>query len=126
MLPYKPQGLYLNYHFIDKEFICRHCRYTLVHPELIRKLEALRRVAGRPVFITSGYRCGAYQKIVNPGVYPSPHMFGMAADITIPPYSVDQVYELAKKVGFDGIGRYYDQNFVHVDVRGYHAEWVQK
>jgi len=99
---------------------------VMVHPELVRKLEALRVLAGRPVVVTSGYRCGEYQKEVNPGVYPSPHMFGMAADITIAPYNVDQVYNLAKMAGFDGIGRYYDQKFVHVDVRGYHAEWTQR
>jgi uncharacterized protein YcbK (DUF882 family) len=93
-----------------------------VHPELVRKLEGLRNAVGAPVYITSGYRCARYNKVVG-GAENSYHLFGMAADIWVKGISPEQLAELAERTGFDGIGIYPDQGFVHVDVRGYRARW---
>lgn len=125
IIPVKPTGRMINYHFRDSEFTCRHCGMVMVHPELIRKLELLRAIVGKPITVTSGYRCATYQKIVNAKVPVSPHMFGMAADIVVSGLSVDTIANLAEKAGFDGIGRYYGQKFVHVDVCGSARRWTE-
>lgn len=125
IIPTKPTGRMINYHFRDSEFTCRHCGMVMVHPELIRKLELLRAMVDRPITITSGYRCQAYQKVVNPKVPVSPHMFGMAADIMIKGLTVDAIANRAEIAGFDGIGRYYGQKFVHVDVCGSVRRWAE-
>jgi uncharacterized protein YcbK (DUF882 family) len=47
----------------------------------------------------------------------------MAADIWVEGISPRQLAEVAVNIGFDGIGIYQEQGFVHVDVRGYRARW---
>ena len=93
-----------------------------MHPELVRKLEGLRSAAGAPVNVTSGDRCHDYNKAVG-GVENSYHTFGMAADIWVDGVSLQQLAEMANSVGFDGIGIYPEQDFIHVDVRGYRVRW---
>ncbi len=116
------EGQKLSEHFQAREFACRCCGMVLVHPELVRKLEGLRNVVGAPVFIASGYRCAKYNKAVG-GAENSYHLFGMAADIWVKGISPRQLAEIVGKTGFDGIGVYQDQGFIHVDVRGYRARW---
>jgi uncharacterized protein YcbK (DUF882 family) len=113
----------LSAHFKAREFACRCCGMVLVHPELVRKLEALRYLlGGTPVFISSGYRCAGHNKAVG-GVEQSYHVFGMAADIQVAGTAPGRLAAMAEKAGFDGIGVYREQGFVHVDVRGYPARW---
>lgn len=116
------KGRRLSEHFTEEELACRCCGMAMVHPELVRKLEALRHMAGGPVVVTSGYRCKEHNKAVG-GVERSYHIFGMAADIWAYSMSPQQLAEMAEKVGFDGIGIYTGMGFVHVDVRGYRARW---
>lgn len=96
--------------------------FVLVQPELVEKLEGLRRLAEGPVVVTSGYRCPAHNKAVG-GVENSYHTQGLAADIFV--YAIDppQLAEMAEQAGFDGIGIYPGHGFVHVDVRGYQVRW---
>ncbi|HPZ44442.1 MAG TPA: D-Ala-D-Ala carboxypeptidase family metallohydrolase [Bacillota bacterium] len=115
-------GERLSENFAAKEFACRCCGKVLVHPELVRKLQALRSAAGAPVVITSGYRCAGHNRECG-GAANSYHLFGMAADIWVGGMSTRQLAELAERAGFDGIGIYPEQAFVHVDVRGYRARW---
>lgn len=116
------EGRRLSEHFLEEEFACRCCGRVLVHPELVQKLEALRRMAGGPVVVTSGYRCPDHNKAVG-GARNSYHTRGMAADIWVYAISPQQLAEMAEEVGFDGIGVYPVQGFVHVDVRGYRVRW---
>lgn len=109
-------------HFEAKEFACHCCGRVLVHPELVRKLEGLRSAVGAPVNVTSGYRCASYNQECG-GVENSCHLFGMAADIWVSGVATRELAALAESVGFDGIGIYPEQGFVHVDVRGYQARW---
>lgn len=118
-------GERLSEHFQAKEFACRCCRKVLVHPELVRKLEGLRYALGaKPVIVTSGYRCAGHNMAVG-GAEKSYHLFGMAADIWVGGVSTRELAKAAESVGFDGIGVYARQGFVHVDVRGYPARWEE-
>lgn len=118
-------GKQLSPHFNEDEFRCRHCGElpaTSMAPELILKLEALRATVGKPLIVTSGYRCPAHNKAVG-GAAKSQHVLGTAADISARGIGVDELCHAAERVGFRGIGRYHQQNFVHVDVRPGKARW---
>jgi uncharacterized protein YcbK (DUF882 family) len=39
--------------------------------------------------------------------------------------TVDELASIAEAAGADGIGRYYGDQFVHVDTRGYAARWEE-
>ena len=117
----------LSEHFDSSEFECHHCG-TLpekgVSPEFIEKLEALRaELGGRPVIITSGYRCEEHNRAVG-GAPRSYHTYSdplICADIKVPGRSVDEIAAAARKVGFTGIGLY--RYHVHVDLRA--TPWEQ-
>lgn len=116
------EGQRLSEHFQAREFACSCCGMALVHPELVRKLQGLRSAIGAPVYVTSGYRCAGHNAAVG-GAQNSYHLFGMAADIWVEGIRPLQLAELAERIGFDGIGIYPGQGFLHVDVRGYRARW---
>lgn len=116
-------GKQLSPHFNEDEFRCRHCGELPaegIAPDLISKLETLRGVVGKPLIVTSGYRCPTHNKAVG-GATKSQHVLGTAADISARGIGVDELARAAEQVGFGGIGRY--QNFVHVDVRPGKARW---
>lgn len=106
-------------YFTINDFRCRHCDEL---PEngmnqiLLDKLDALRESVGVPVYISCGYRCPTHNAEVG-GVENSQHVLGNAADIYTDNLSVDELASAAIEAGFDGIGRYYGDEFVHVDVR---------
>lgn len=118
----------LSEHFDSSEFAC-HCgcdglnNGTDINPRLVQVLEKMRQRCGLPLVITSGYRCPTHNASVG-GVYNSQHVQGNAADVLVPKgMSVDSLANLAEEAGADGIGRYYGDGFVHVDVRGEYARW---
>ncbi|MGI6491371.1 MAG: YcbK family protein [Pelotomaculum sp.] len=115
-------GERLSENFAAKEFACRCCGKVLVHPELVRKLQGLRSAAGAPVNVISGYRCAGHNRECG-GAANSYHLFGMAADIWVDGVNPRKLAVLAESIGFDGVGVYPEQAFVHVDVRGYQARW---
>jgi len=96
---------------------------AVVHPELVEKLQLLRDEVGRPVKITSGYRCPAYNTVIG-GVVNSQHKLGRAADVYVAGMTPGEVAEVAEEIGFRGIGVYASRNFTHLDVRdGPIARW---
>jgi uncharacterized protein YcbK (DUF882 family) len=113
--------------FIDSEFQCRCCGRLPakgMKTLLIVLLQRLRDKVGKPLTVTSGYRCPKHNKAVG-GVSGSQHMLGTAADIKVPAgWTVPQFAQAAIEVGFDGVGRYLRQGFIHVDVRGHSARWT--
>ena len=131
----------LSKYFNDDEFKCkgdseenisiygRGCGCDFSLPEqgmdvrLIALLDKLRETIGVPLEISCGYRCEIHNADVG-GVSNSQHLYGIACDILVPEgFTVDELADFAEYVGFDGIGRYYDDNFVHVDTRGSVARW---
>ena len=112
----------LSANFFLREFRCRchatRCHMTLLHPALVESLQALRGALGRPLLLTSGYRCPTYNRIVG-GRARSFHTRGMAADLLC--QELEQIRELAEAAGripsIGGIGEYHLRRFVHLDVR---------
>lgn len=76
-------------YFKRSEFKCgcegRHCKGYPVEPSfrLALMLEALRIEEGKPINITSGVRCKAYNKSLPGSSNASAHMLGLAADFNI-------------------------------------------
>ena len=102
----------LSPHFDTSEFTCNCCGEGGVQPELIEKLELLREKIGKPIIVTSGYRCEKHNKHVG-GVANSYHLLGMAADIKVKGIKPCILAQVASNVGFFVI--IYD-NFVHLDI----------
>ena len=123
-------------YFNDYEFSCKCERHGVdssghnvldhvIDKRLVDLLDAIRERLGVPIYITSGYRCEAHNEEVG-GVSNSYHTQGVAADITYDGINVDYLAQVAEECGADGIGRYYNQDFVHVDVRGWAARWTDQ
>lgn len=80
-------------------------------------LDPLREAWGKPIMVTSGYRCAALNKAVG-GVPTSMHLSGHAADITTG-NAVDnrRLYQLAQDLKlpcFELIGKKYDFKWLHI------------
>jgi len=111
----------ISEHFNLSEFQSNDTKEVKLDPELIEKLEKLSERIGQPLIVNSGYRTIEYNEKVG-GSPKSQHIEGKAADIRkVDELTIDGMANLAKKVGFDGIGKY--NTFIHVDVRGYTARW---
>ena len=106
----------------DDCFSC-HCCGELPGGGMDEKLiEVLNRIGVISTEVTSGYRCPEHNAAVG-GVADSQHVKGTAADIDAMRWSADDLATLAESYGADGIGKYYDDCFVHIDTRGEEARW---
>ena len=109
----------LSEHFDSSEFACHCCgEETEMHPKLIEYLEQLRyNIGGYSLHINSGYRCPVHNEEVG-GVPNSQHVLGTAADVARPEeLSIGEFKWYCEQLDFDGIGVYYDSDFIHLDVR---------
>lgn len=118
----REKGHTLSENFIAGEFACRcgKCEQILVDEMLVQRLQRLRDRFGKPIHITSGYRCLAHNK-ASGGSVKSLHMEGRAADVVIEGVEPLQVARAAEEMGVPGIGLYDD--FVHIDTRAQKAFW---
>lgn len=108
----------LSKNFSEEEMSCRCCQ-TLpeqgISTTLLEGLEQLRERIGKPIHISCAYRCPKHNAEVG-GVPNSQHVDGTAADIYVDGMGVYELANICKEI-FDGIGEYYQQEFVHVDMR---------
>jgi len=105
----------LTEHFKLKEFECPCCKTVRLYPALLEKLEHLRNARGKPVVITSGYRCEKHNSEVG-GVPRSRHIEGKAVDVKAPPDEQETFRTLATSCGFAKIILYGKRGFVHVEI----------
>jgi uncharacterized protein YcbK (DUF882 family) len=139
--PYRTTGIYraaplldldrkekLSAHFRAGEFFPNDpsYRYLRISPALISALEEIRsQLGGVPITVHSAYRPPAYNASIG-GVSNSTHIDGLAADISSPGASTEQLYRVTERVIGDrgGVGYYPEQHFVHLDVRGSYSRWT--
>lgn len=94
--------------------------------DLARVLDELRARIGHPIILNSVYRNEAYNKAIG-GAPGGQHRLFRAADITVPghgtPHDWAEVLRAMRsaKLFQGGIGTY--STFVHVDTRGWNANW---
>ena len=116
---------YVTEHFMHSDFICPCCDTIRIVPAFYTHaglLEWLRREAGFPIVITSGYRCKSHNATVGGGAR-SWHLL-FATDIQPmdkDPEQLQRLFQLAQNIGFRGIGRY--ETFLHLDLRPEQLLW---
>lgn len=100
-------------HFKASEF---GASLPLLSGELLTKLDEFRERLGSPVLISP-----APGSLLRPaGSQESQHFFGRAADVMVQGVSLERAYQVAREVGFTGIGVYPDwkpYKGLHLDVR---------
>lgn len=113
--------------FDSEEFVC-NCGCgnggDKMDPELIQGLEELRNLINEPIIVTSAYRCTKHNEKVG-GVKNSYHTQGKAADIRVKGMTIAKLASWCEQVEAfrnGGIGVYYGEKFVHVDV-GRRRRW---
>ena len=118
----------LSENFNSSEFDCHGsgcCSSTLVDDKLVTYLQQIREHFGKPVNISSGYRCATHNKNIG-GATNSRHSKGQAADIYITGVTPAEIAKYAESIGILGIGLYEtnsDGFFVHVDTRETKSFW---
>lgn len=102
--------------FNENEFRCRHCGAVDMNPEFMAKLQHLRSIYGKPLTITSGYRCPQHPAEVGK-VTTGAHTTGKAADIAVQGSAAHDILRLATHLGFGGIGIQQKgaSRFIHLD-----------
>ena len=84
-----------------------------------RVLDPLREAYGRPIRVTSGYRCPELNRVVG-GSPTSDHMQARAADIVGTPNTKEEnrrLFELAKKLDFDQLIDEKNGAWIHISYR---------
>lgn len=108
----------MSKYFSTSETECHcGCGYNPVSSVLLDLLDDMREAVGQPLQLSCACRCPEHNAEVG-GEWNSQHIYGTAADVIVPDgWTVDEIAEIAENLGADGVGRYYDDEFVHVDVR---------
>jgi hypothetical protein len=108
--------------FSPEEMACRGTGRLMIVPSAMDKLQALRDKLGKPMIVNSAYRSPEHNRRVG-GAKRSKHMEAIAFDVRMDNHDPDTYIAAALSVGFNGIGTYPKQNFVHVDARPNRASW---
>ena len=93
----------------------------------LRVVDDLRDSVGKPIALTSSYRCPAYNRAIGSGAASrSQHLQFRALDIKVKGMSAGRVYDKLlelRRAGswVGGLGGY--NTFTHIDTRGKNASW---
>lgn len=118
----------LTPNFRVSELLCKGagcCAQGQIDDKLVEILQNIRDHFGKPVHVSSAYRCSAWNKAVG-GESNSYHRYGRAADIKVEGIAPAEVAKYAESMGVLGIGLYEtdaDGYFVHVDTRSEKSFW---
>lgn len=124
----KGQKTKLSENFSSLEFDCHGsgcCSETIINPKLVEYVQKIRDHFGKPITVTSGYRCPIHNKRIG-GATGSRHSKGDAADIVVQGVTPREVAQYAESIGIKGIGLYEtsaDGYFTHVDTRDTKSFW---
>lgn len=105
-------------YFRELEFDCKHCGKNDMQPEFLDSLYRLREKYGRPIVISSGYRCPEYNERISSTGRNGPHTTGLAADILCSGTEARVLLELVvnefPRIGISQKGAH-STRFIHVD-----------
>ncbi|MEO5335233.1 MAG: D-Ala-D-Ala carboxypeptidase family metallohydrolase, partial [Magnetococcus sp. YQC-5] len=91
-------------HFSKDELACKCCDQMQMDPGFMTVLEDLRVAYGKPLKITSGYRCAKHNTEVAKTGTKGPHTTGKAVDIQIAGSDAHLLLTLALAKGFPRVG----------------------
>lgn len=105
--------------FSVNELKCKHCGQEKIIPTFMDRLQGLRKDYGKPMKITSGYRCPEHNASVSKTGSDGVHTTGRAVDIQVFGKDAYDLLHLALLHGFTGIGisqnGQMDKRFIHLD-----------
>lgn len=108
-------------HFSEAELRCPCCQINGASVALVNALEALRERIGKPIQVTSAFRCADHNREVG-GEPNSQHVRGWAADVKVEGMTPVDVYREAREIPiFKGFG--VAKTFTHLDIRVSPARW---
>lgn len=116
----------LSKNFKVREFRCKDGSDPIfIDSELVEVLQKIRTHFGKAVNINSAFRTASHNAKQKNASHYSQHLYGRAADIWIAGVSVDTLAAYIETLlpNRGGIGRYYNDKFVHVDVRTEKSRW---
>lgn len=105
--------------FQPRELACKCCGAYFHDEKFLDKLQALRYLWDKPLRINSGHRCEKNNKAQ--GGAPRSQHLNIAVDISLINQDRHALADLAKTMGFTGIG--YGSTFLHLDIREKPAQW---
>lgn len=91
-------------HFNRAEFDCKHCGQNHMDANFLLEIDELRDRYGKPLSVTSGYRCPAHNNNVSSTGLTGPHTTGRAVDLAVDRGNAYKLLKLALEMGFSGIG----------------------
>mgnify|MGYP002641066799 FL=1 len=106
-----------NYpNFSEDEFKCSHCGKVDMQPAFMASMQQLRNMYGKPMAITSGYRCPDHPIEAKKST-PGAHASGEACDIGVQGTDAYHLLRLALALDFTGIGvqQKGGGRFIHLD-----------
>lgn len=105
----------MSMYFTDSELACKCCGAQGCAPDAVAALNELRSAYGRPLTLTSAYRCREHPAEASKSS-PGQHHAGTAFDIRVTDGAMAyRVMQLAFAMGWHGIAL--GNGFVHVDRR---------
>jgi len=109
-------------YFQESEFRCPCCDRVSLNPRLIPTLDAIREIYGKPMVVTSGFRCPEHNEAIG-GKNGSEHLIGCAADISC--IDSHERFELITACLSSGITRLgIGKDFIHIGISQYHPQRV--
>lgn len=103
-------------YFTAREMACSHCGESHMDEEFMEKLDELRERFGKPLAVSSAYRCPEHPVEARKSTKGA-HVYGKAADFAVSHWDAHKVLQHAMELGFTGIGiqQKGDGRFIHVD-----------
>lgn len=107
-------------YFKELELRCKcGCNKNGMNDEFVKLLDKLRASYGKPIYLSSAYRCPEHNNRVSSTGYDGPHTTGKAVDILVSGYDAHTIVKLATALGFSGIGVNqkgpHNSRFIHLD-----------
>lgn len=92
-------------YFKIEEFACKHCGQIRMDPFFLERVDRLREFYGKPLTVTSGYRCPVHNAAVSSTGTTGPHTTGHAADFLVARGEALELLRVAINMkAFTGIG----------------------
>jgi uncharacterized protein YcbK (DUF882 family) len=107
-------------HFTENELKCKGgCGRAEMDADFMVKLEQIREYLGKPMLLSSAYRCPDYNKNVSSTGENGPHTTGKAVDILCYGNDALELINLVTDVGINGLGisqkGSLSSRFIHID-----------
>jgi zinc D-Ala-D-Ala carboxypeptidase len=104
-------------YFERTEFDCSCCRRNEMDGVFLQELDDLRARFGKPLIVSSGYRCPTHNARVSSTGASGPHTTGRAADLRVSRGDALRLLRIALEMGFTGIGLQQKGavRFIHLD-----------